>query len=185
MHPATAAITRSSLTLRGPDAWRCTAQWPTASKSCRCSPSPPSRDVLAAAHEISVTRARHGAAPEVSLFDLPLGEHPLWTITEEQTPERGEHVEALLPAWHVSSEHDLQAVPELAFGAAAQSLQQLARLRGLTEAKQSAVARYGRRGFEAAAVTVLAVAASARMPPPPGPHRTAPQPSDSRTRTRS
>jgi hypothetical protein len=131
-------------------------------------------DVLAAAHEISLALAGHGAVPDpVSLFDLPLGEHPLWTITEKQAPERGEHVEALLPAWHAASEHDLLAVPELAFGAAGQSLQRLADLRDRIVATQSAVARFSRRGFEAAAVTVLAVTVSAPMPPPPGPYRTA------------
>jgi hypothetical protein len=134
----------------------------------------PAVDVLAAAHEIATARVRHGQVPgSVSLFDLPLGEHPLWAITETQAPARGEHVEALLPAWHARSKHDLLAVPGLAFGAAGESLRRLADVPGYIEAWQSAVARYSRRGFEAAAVTVLAVMLSARQPPPPGPYRTA------------
>lgn len=131
-------------------------------------------DVLAAAHKIAVARAqqrRH--LTWVSLFDLPLGEHPPWTITEEHVPEQGEQVDALLPAWHAASKHDLLTEPTLAFGAAGQGLQQLADLTGPIEAVQSAVARYSRRGFEAAAVTGLGVAISAKIPEPPGPHRTA------------
>ena len=90
-----------------------------------------------------------------------------------QAPHRGEHVEVLLPAWHADSSHDLLAVPGLAFGAAGAALQQAANVGGFIEAVQAAVARYSRRGFEAAAVTVLGVTLSGRMPPPPGPYRTA------------
>jgi len=64
-------------------------------------------------------------------------------------------------------------VPSLAFGAAARSLQRLAQVEGPVEAKQSAVAAYTRRGFEAAAVTALGIAVSGRASPPPGPYRTA------------
>ena len=117
----------------------------------------------------------------VSLFDLPLGEYPQWTITEEHAPERGEHVGALLLAWHAGSRHQLLTAPSLAFGAAVQALRQLAELTGPVEAVQSAVARYSRRGFEAAAVTALGIRMTARVHGPPEPHRTAP--SGSRTRT--
>lgn len=131
-------------------------------------------DVLAATHEIAVARARHPRDPApVSLFDLPLGEHPQWTITEEHASEQGEQVDALLPAWHAASKHHLLTEPRLAFGAAGQALQQLADLTDPIEAVQSAVARYSRRGFHAAAVTALGIRASARMPGPPGPRRTA------------
>jgi len=131
-------------------------------------------DVLAAAHEISAGRHRDRGRPNpVSLFDLPLGEQPLWTITEAHERERGEHVQALLPAWHAVTKHDLLTVPELGFAAAGQSLQRLAEVEGIIEASQTAVAQYSRHGFEAAAVTELAVTLSARLPAPPGPHRTA------------
>ncbi|NYJ76117.1 serpin family protein [Allobranchiibius huperziae] len=131
-------------------------------------------DVLAAAHDVAVARAQHGAdAVSVSLFDLPLGDHALWTITEEEGVNPGEHVDALLPAWHANSAHDLTAEPKLGFVAAGHALQQLARLKGPIDAKQTALARYGRRGFEAAAVTHVAMATSARRAEPSGLHRTA------------
>jgi hypothetical protein len=133
----------------------------------------PRADVLAAAHEIATAHPIRGVASRVDLFNLPLGETPLWTIVEREADAGGQQVEAVLPAWHVESKHNLLALPSLAFGAAGQSLQQCARVDGPIEATQTAVATYTRRGFEAAAVTVLAVGASGRMPPPPGPHRTA------------
>src|SRR6266542_2990151 len=110
----------------------------------------PRPDVLAVAHEIATARAI-GPVAAVSLFDLPLGDSPLWTITEQPAPVGGEHVDAILPAWHAHSEHNLLEVPALAFGAAGESLRQLADVDGYIEAAQSAVAKYSRRGFEAAA----------------------------------
>lgn len=69
-------------------------------------------DVLAAAHEIAAAQARYRAGlTAVSLFDLPVGEHPLWIITEEHAAEQGERVNALLPAWHACSEHNLLTNP--------------------------------------------------------------------------
>jgi hypothetical protein len=134
----------------------------------------PRADVLAVAHDLAGTaRGRRGTGSSVSLFDLPLGDSPLWTITERDARAGGEQSEAVLPAWQVESEHDLLTVPSLAFGAAARSLQKLAQVNGLVEAAQTAVAKFTRRGFEAAAVTALGIAVSGRMPPPPGPYRTA------------
>ena len=131
-------------------------------------------DVLAAAHEIAVWQAGHGSGPRaLSLFEVPLGDGAQWTITETQAAERGERIDALLPAWRATSEHDLMAQPALGLVAAGHALQELA---GLTEpagAAQSAVARYDRRGFEAAAVTVLGVPMSGRVAEPPGAYRTA------------
>jgi hypothetical protein len=133
----------------------------------------PRTDVMAAAHEIATPYTRGGIGSSVSLFDLPLGDSPLWTITERDADAGGQQAEAVLPTWHVDSKHDLLSAPALAFGAAGESLQRLAQVEGPIEARQTAVASYTRRGFEAAAVTGLAVAVSARMPPPPGPYRTA------------
>jgi len=133
----------------------------------------PRADVLAVGHEIATAHTSGDIGSSVSLFALPLGDSPLWTITERDAPAGGEQVEAVLPAWSVESKHDLLTVPSLAFGAAARSLQKLAQVDGPIEAAQSAVARFTRRGFEAAAVTALGVDLSARMPPPPGPYRTA------------
>lgn len=63
--------------------------------------------------------------------------------------------------------------PQLGFGAIGPALQQLAGITGPIEAAQSAVARYTRRGFEAAAVTNYGIATSGRRPKPPGPYGTA------------
>lgn len=57
----------------------------------------PPAAVLAVAHDIASTRAAFQTPPSRSLFDLPLGDGPLWTITEHDAPARGEHVEAVLP----------------------------------------------------------------------------------------
>ncbi|MEV4482957.1 hypothetical protein [Micromonospora coxensis] len=134
-------------------------------------------DVLAAAHEVSGT-ALDGDGPPVgrrSLFDLPLGAGPAWTLREEQVPMwardgREERHEAVLPCWSARDEHDLTD-PALGFGAAARALGALlgAADPGV-EAKQAAMARYGRYGFEAAAVTGTAVLSSL---PPEGVRRTA------------
>lgn len=130
-------------------------------------------EVLAAAHGIAVAWSMPGPLQgRLSLFDLPLGDHPLWTITEVGSDRGGERAGALLPAWHAGSEHKLLQQPGLAVGPALRTLQELAQVNGPNQAVQSAVARYGRRGFEAAAVTGMAVAASAALPRP-GPFRTA------------
>ena len=50
-------------------------------------------------------------------------------------------MQALLPAWHADSNHDLLTVPDHAFGAAGRSLRRLADRPGYIEAKQSAVAQ--------------------------------------------
>lgn len=113
----------------------------------------PAGDVLAAAYEVA-----GGAADRRSLFDLPLGSGPLWTLTERAArttaPDgREERCVAVLPAWSAASEHDLGRA-DLGFPAVARILADLLALPGLDYvAKQSAVARYGREGFEAAAVT--------------------------------
>ena len=122
-------------------------------------------DVMAAAHQIVTDRS----TASISLFDLSLGENALWTITESEADERGEHTVALLPAWRAKSKHDLFTVPELGFGAA---VQVLGGNEGDSQATQAAYARYSRLGFEAAAVTALVVGVSAPMRRPPGLYRT-------------
>jgi hypothetical protein len=125
-------------------------------------------DVLAVAHEIA-TASPLPDAPEISLFDLPLGDGPLWTITEQHADYGGQRIEAVLPAWHAATEYDLLSAPSLGFGAAGQSLLP----GGQVRAAQTAVAEYTQRGFAAAAVTALAMTVSGRVAPPPGPYRTA------------
>ncbi len=133
----------------------------------------PRADVLAAAHAVATASWAERTQHTVSLFDLPLGTTALWTITETQEPNRGEHVETVLPAWHAGSRHDLLAVPGLGFDLAARALMGAAGVTGPVEAVQAATAAYTRTGFEAAAVTVLASPSGAPVAPPPGPYRTA------------
>lgn len=120
-------------------------------------------DVLAAAHDIATRPGRQA----VLLFDLPLGDQPLWTITERRSDDEGERMEAVLPAWSASSKHDLMQHPDLGFESTGKALALRAQIgQPVLEAVQSAIASYSRDGFEAAAVTALAVAVSARMPRP-------------------
>ncbi|WP_328459707.1 serpin family protein [Actinoplanes sp. NBC_00393] len=109
--------------------------------------------VIAAAYEIGRDPS---AVARKSLFDLPLGDGPLWTIREERAAmHAAEQVSAVLPSWSATSEHDLSA-PGLGFDAAARVLGFLSDF----EAKQAATARFGRYGFEAAAVTGFATLTS-------------------------
>jgi hypothetical protein len=128
----------------------------------------PALDVLAAAHHIATSEAAEpGSVNRCSLFDLPLGEDRLWTITVEDAPSthaldgREERFRTIMPAWSASSSLDLLD-RTVGFPAAAGAL---AAVLGLDEyllvAKQACVARYSRVGFEAAAVTAMAIALSA------------------------
>ncbi len=117
--------------------------------------------VLAAAHEIAL-----GSVRTRSLFDLPLGDSPLWTVVEGRS-DRGneERHTAVLPAWSARSTHELIA-PEFGFAAAADVLIGLLPPDDYQfEARQSAVARYSRTGFEAAAVTAIGIRATAMLEP--------------------
>ena len=117
--------------------------------------------VLAAAHEIAL-----GSVRPRSLFDLPLGDSPLWTVVEGRS-DRGdeERHTAVLPAWSARSTHELTA-PEFGFAAAAGVLIALLPPDDYQfEARQSAVARYSRTGFEAAAVTAIGIRATAVLEP--------------------
>jgi hypothetical protein len=118
-------------------------------------PSVPAPAVIAAAHEVAA-----GDGPEVALSALPLGEDHAWTLTERDAgPSREEQEErryALLPAWHAETELNL-AGPALGFDAAAEALIALLPPGDYDwDAVQSAVAKYTREGFEAAAITALA-----------------------------
>ena len=118
----------------------------------------PAADVVAAAHELA------SAPPvRVPLRDLPLGDTPAWTVGEVvdvATPREvrdGRIVDVTLPAWSARSQLDLTADPGLGFAAAGDVLARLVDQPELAvDAKQSAVARYHRVGFEAAAVTAIA-----------------------------
>ncbi len=119
----------------------------------------PSEAVLAAAHDIAWRQATGSTVRRRKLSDLPLGDGELWTITEDRRPG-GDQVRVLLPAWKAMSNHELTADPGLGFGAVgralAAALPEDAAGPGV-QARQSAVARYNRWGFEAAAVTAVAL----------------------------
>ncbi|MER7335008.1 MULTISPECIES: hypothetical protein [unclassified Micromonospora] len=140
-------------------------------------------DVLAAAHELATAavtapdgdephgkRRRLAANPtgRRSLFDLSLGDTAMWTLREEPTwtyaPDgREEKVTAFLPCWSAESRHNLN-VERLGFPVATWAFGALLNAPDLTAAVvQTAVARYGRYGFEAAAVTGWGMATS--LPP--------------------
>jgi hypothetical protein len=113
-------------------------------------------DVLAAAYQVAT-----GGGSRRSLFDLPLGDTPMWTVTERPTqttaPDgREERYSAVLPAWSAHSEHDLGGTG-LGMAEAVRALAVLAGRPDLDYAAvQSAVARYSRFGFEAAAISAMA-----------------------------
>jgi hypothetical protein len=132
--------------------------------SVAADPGVPAADVLAAACKLAPALATGGRVARRSLFDLPLGDGPLWSVSETIAPikagaAREERCTAVLPAWTAQSEHDL-GDPELGFGAAARALA----LGRPWNAKQVAMARYTRVGFEAAAVTGLAAAMAMHVP---------------------
>jgi hypothetical protein len=125
-------------------------------------------DVLAIAQRIACACAVSDAGlsgrgeiaakvPRRRLADLPLGEAPLWRISEERSASSSQDLcTAVLPAWSAENTLALGA-PELGFAAAAHALAGP----DPWEAAQSAMARFTRTGFEAAAVTTLAVATMA------------------------
>jgi len=121
-------------------------------------------DVLAAAYELAPALVTGASVARRSLFDLPLGDGPLWAISERTAPiksgaAREERCTAVLPAWTAQSKLDLDD-PSLGFAAAADALAP----GDPWQARQAAMARYSRTGFEAAAVSGLAVALAMRVP---------------------
>ncbi len=120
-------------------------------------PEVPPETVLAAAHRIGCQYVAGTPLPRRDPAGLPPGEGPLWLVRAERSPG-GPDCTAVLPAWSAVSDHDL-AGPGLGFDAAIPAL-----LTGPWQARQSALARYTRTGFEAAAVTAAAVTLSARLP---------------------
>lgn len=122
----------------------------------------PSEAVLAAAHDIARREVIGPAIRRRELSKMVLGDGDFWTITEERRAG-GDQVRVVLPAWTASSDHDLTADPALGFGAVARALAAAASVPPDVDARQSAVARYGQFGFEAAAVTAIALR-SAMLP---------------------
>jgi hypothetical protein len=125
----------------------------------------PAGEVLAAGYRLAVDVALGRPVTTRSLFDLPVGEGPIYSVREEMSQHgSGEQCTAVLPAWEARSEHELSD-ERLGFAAAASALG-----RGDPwQARQAAMARYTRVGFEAAAVTAMAIMLSM---PSPGIRRT-------------
>jgi hypothetical protein len=129
----------------------------------------PAVQVIAAAHDLAIASATRGAIDRRSLFDLPLGEGPLWTITEEpvRTAAPGGREElhrAVLPAWSAFSRHDLNRADLGIPAAAAAAKHALGIPDGWHEAEQVAMARYTRVGFEAAAISAMMAGVSMPIP---------------------
>jgi hypothetical protein len=139
--------------------------------SVGAAPGVPAADVLAAAHEIGPA-AVTGTAVTGTAIDhrpvasLPLGEGPLWQVTEVAGPG-ADSCTAVLPAWSARTTLPLTD-PSLGVGAAVAALD----APGRWAAAQAAMARYTRTGFEAAAVTAMA-REMAMIRPPGGRHRVA------------
>jgi hypothetical protein len=130
----------------------------------------PAADVLASAAAIVSAEARAPrSVATCSLFDLALGEHEAWTISESR--EGSESIDSILPGWSADTKIDLDH-QNLGFPVVARAIKKVIGSVDPYEASQSALARYSAVGFEAAAITHLAVATSLRLGPP-GPKRQA------------
>ena len=114
-----------------------------------------------------------GKAVQVSLFDLPLGDSTPWNIRERVFmsnvgAERREEIDALVASWSAETQYDLQnSIDMPGVSIALEKMKKL--MLEVKEAKaiQSAKAKYGMEGFEAAAVTVNHLITA----PPPSPDK--------------
>jgi hypothetical protein len=121
-------------------------------------PDVPPADVLAAAHRIGIELAAGRRTTRRDLGGLALGEGPLWLVRE--VTATADSCVAVLPAWSATSGHDLSD-PRLGFPLVKTALAGPA---DPWQARQSAMARYTRTGFEAAAVTAVGVMLAAIRP---------------------
>jgi hypothetical protein len=126
--------------------------------SVGANPDVPAGRVLAIAYDIGHRLAVGGPVERRELASLPLGDGPLWRLQEVAGQAAGST--AVLPAWSARSRLDLSD-PMLGFVAAVRGLVPGAKR---WDAQQSAMARYSRTGFEAAAVTAAAIRVSAVSP---------------------
>jgi len=140
--------------------------------SVAAAPQVPAADVLSSAYDLGAALAAGRPVTRRSLFDLPLGDGPAWTIAAERihtaAPSgREERYSAVLPAWSAHTTLELTD-PRLGFAAVRHALDPI----DPWQARQAAMARYTRIGFEAGAVTALGIALSAVLGRP-GVRRTA------------
>jgi len=119
--------------------------------SVAAAPEVAANTVLAVAHRIGIQEATGQVVRRRQLTDLALGEGALWLL-QEVTATTDTCV-AVLPAWSASSSHNLKH-PSLGFAAAKNSI---APSPDPWQARQSAMARYSRTGFEAAAATAIGI----------------------------
>lgn len=120
--------------------------------------------VLAIGYDIGHRLAVGAEITQRDLASLPLGDTRLWGVQEVTTSHDG--CRAILPAWSAQSSLDLTD-PGLGYEAAVRGLLPVAES---WSARQAAMARYTRTGFEAAAVTGMVARVAARVP---GRHRVA------------
>ena len=119
--------------------------------SVAAAPEVPASTVLAVAHRISIQQATGQTVQCRRLTDLALGEGPLWLLRE--VTATADACVAVLPAWSANSSHNLRH-PSLGFAAAKNAI---APGPDPWQARQSAMARYSRTGFEAAAATAIGI----------------------------
>ena len=132
----------------------------------------PAVDVIAAAYQVAGGEEGRSAGSGFSgrsLFDLPLGETPSWTISEEAVettdPEGREerYLDTTLPAWSAETELNLRGAA-VGFEQVANAMQGPLGLDTVEfDARQVSKARYTARGFYAASITSIAFG-SARLP---------------------
>jgi len=133
-------------------------------------PDIPRTRVMDAAQQIAAHLGHETQLAGESLFNLPIGEGHSWSLTERARPawEAGQRFEritrAVLPAWSIRSSTDLLADKRFGAGAALETLDTATGVAGPADARQEAVARFDRYGFEAAAITVVGTAVSALAP---------------------
>jgi len=126
--------------------------------SVAAAPEMPASTVLAVAHRIGIQQATGGIVRRRALTDLSLGEGPLWRLRE--VTATSDACVAVLPAWSANSSHNL-ADRSLGFAAAKNAI---ASGPDPWQARQSAMAKYSRTGFEAAAATAVGIALAAMIP---------------------
>lgn len=126
--------------------------------SVAAAPEVPASTVLAVAHRIGIQQATGGIVKRRDLTDLPLGEGPLWQLRE--VTAMSDACIAVLPAWSATSSHNLRS-PSLGFAAAKNVI---APGPDPWQARQTAMARYSRTGFEAAAASAIGIELAALVP---------------------
>ncbi len=114
--------------------------------------------VLVAAYDLADKHAAGVRIQTRGTDGLPQGESPLWSVRE--VTATADSIAAVLPAWSASSDVDLTA-PGLGFEVARNALVPSG---DPWRARQAAMARYSRTGFEAAAVSAIGVALAFRVP---------------------